>query len=45
MKVFSVWGGNKDIVGVDSDIFVKWGEEEGIKEFIGNARGGGHVAC
>ena len=42
-KVFTSGGGDEDIVRVDSDIFVEWGEEEGVEYFLGYAgRSGRH---
>ena len=40
-KVFAVWGGDKDVVGVDGNIFVEWGEEESVEDFLGYPRGSG----
>ena len=35
--------GDEDVVGVDSDVLVKWGEEESVEYFLGYARRcGGH---
>ena len=40
-EVFLVGGGDKNIVGVYSDIFVEQGEEKGVEEFLRNMRQGG----
>ena len=36
-KVFAARGGDEDVVGVDSDVLVKRGEEEGVEYFLGYA--------
>ena len=42
-EVFASGGGDKDIVRVNGDIFVKWGEKESVEYFLGYAgRRGGH---
>ena len=38
-------GCDKDVVRVNSDILVEWGEEKNVKEFVGNTGGGRHVVC
>ena len=40
-KVFAAWGGDKDIVGVDGNILVKWSKEESVEDFLGYSRRGG----
>ena len=40
-EVFTSRGGYKDVVGVDSDVLVEWGKEEGVEDFLGNSRGCG----
>ena len=40
-KVFASGGGDKYVVGVDGNVFVKWGEEEGVENFLGDLRGSG----
>ena len=41
LKVFATWGGDEDVVRVDSDVLVEWSEEESVEDFLGNARGSG----
>ena len=42
-EVFASGGGDKDVVGVNGDVFVKWGEKESVEYFLGYAGGrGGH---
>ena len=41
LRVFSSGEGDKNIVGIDSDIFVKRGEEEGIEKFARDLRQSG----
>ena len=42
-KVFTAWGGDKDVVGVNSNVLVKWGEEESVEDFLGDlGRSGRH---
>ena len=42
-EVFAAWGGYKDIVGVDSDVFVERGKKEGVKNLLSDlGRGGRH---
>ena len=38
-KVLSTRGSDEDVVGVDGDVFVEWGEEEGVEDFLGYAGG------
>ena len=33
-EVFTTRGGDKDIVGVNGDVFMKWGEKEGVEDFL-----------
>ena len=40
-EVFTSGRSDKDIVGVDSNVLVVWGEEEGIKDFLGDLGGSG----
>ena len=43
-EVFASGGGDEDVVGVDGNIFMEWGEEEGIEDFLDYAgRSGRHV--
>ena len=39
--IFASRRGDEDIVGVDSDIFMEGGEEEGIEDFLSDLRRGG----
>ena len=42
-EVLAMGRGNEDVVGVNGDVFVKQGEEEGVEDFLGYAGGsGGH---
>ena len=42
-EVFAARRGDEDIVGVDSDILVKWSEEEGVENFLSDlGRSGRH---
>ena len=34
-------GGDKDIVGVDGDVLMKWGKEKGIEDFLSYLGGSG----
>ena len=36
-EVFTAWGGDKDIVRVDGDVFVERSEEESVEYFLGYA--------
>ena len=36
-EVFTARGGDKDVVRVDGDVLVKWGEEESVEYFLGYA--------
>ena len=38
-EVLSMRGSDEDVVGVDGDIFVERGKEEGVKDFLGYAGG------
>ena len=40
-KVYAAWGGDKDVVGVDGNVFMEWREEESIEDFLGYSRGSG----
>ena len=40
-KVFTVWGSDKDVVGVDGDVLMEWSKEESIEDFLGDLRGSG----
>ena len=40
-EVFSARRGNVHIIGVDGDVVVKRGKEEGVEQFLGNAGGSG----
>ena len=40
-KVFTAWGDDKDVVGVDGNILVKWSKEESVKDFLSYSRRGG----
>ena len=40
-EVFALGGDDEDVVGVDGDILVKWGEEEGIEDFLSYLGGSG----
>ena len=33
--------GDKDVVGVDGDVLVKWSKEESVEDFLGYSRRGG----
>ena len=41
MKILSLRIGDKNIVRVNSNVFVEWGEKESIKEFVCDLRRGG----
>ena len=42
-KVFSAWGGDKDVVGVNSDVLVEWSKEESVEDFLSDlGRSGRH---
>ena len=32
---------NEDVIGVDGDILVKWGEEKGVEDFLSDLGGSG----
>ena len=36
-EVFASRGGDEDVVGINSDVFVKRGKEEGIEDFLGDS--------
>ena len=38
-EVFSTRRGDKDVIGVDGNVLVKQGEEEGVEDLLSNARG------
>ena len=40
-EVLALRGGDEDVVGVDGDIFVERGEEEGVENFLGYTWGSG----
>ena len=40
-EVFVTRRGDEDIVGIDSDVFMKRGEKESVEDFLGDARGSG----
>ena len=40
-KVFTSWGSDEDVVGVNSDILMEWSEEESVEDFLGCPRGSG----
>ena len=40
-KVFTAWGGDEDVIGVDGNILVKWSKEESVEDFLGYSRRGG----
>ena len=40
-EVFASRGSDEYVVGVDSNVFVKWGEEEGVEDFLSNLGGSG----
>ena len=40
-EVFVSGGSDKDVVGVDGNVLVEWGDEEGVKDFLGNLGGSG----
>jgi hypothetical protein len=39
-EVFATRGGDKDVVGVNGDIFMEWGEKEGVENFLSYLGGG-----
>ena len=42
-EVFAAGRGDEDVVGVYGDVFVEWGEEESVENFLGDLwRGGRH---
>ena len=40
-EVFVSRGGDENIIGVDGNVFVKRGEEEGVEDFLGDLGGSG----
>ena len=40
-EVFTLWGGDEDIIGVDGDILVEWGKEESVENFLSYLGGSG----
>ena len=40
-EVFLSRGGDEDVVGVHGDVFVKWGEEECVEDFLSDLGGSG----
>ena len=40
-EVFVSRGGDENIIRVDGNVFMKRGEEEGVKDFLGNSGGSG----
>ena len=42
-EILATWRGDEDIIGIYSDIFVEWGEKEGVEDFLGDlGRSGRH---
>ena len=42
-EVFALRGGDENIVGVNGNVFVEWGEEESVEDFLGDlGRSGRH---
>ena len=42
-EVFATGRGDEDVVGVNGDILVEWGEEEGVEDFLSDlGRSGRH---
>ena len=42
-KVFATRRSDEDVVGVDGNVLVEWGEEEGVEDFLSDlGRSGGH---
>ena len=39
--VFVMRRGDEDIVGVNGDVFMEWGEEEGVEDFLSDLGGSG----
>jgi hypothetical protein len=44
-EVLTSGGGDEDVVGVDGDVFVKRGKEEGIEDFLSYLGGSGRHCC
>ena len=44
-EVLATRGGNEDVVGIDGNVLVKRGEEEGIEDFLSYLRGSGRHRC
>ena len=40
-EVFVSGGGDKNIIGVDGDVLVVWGKQEGVKDFLSYLGGSG----
>ena len=40
-EVLTARRGDKDVVGVNSDVFMEWGEEEGVEDFLSDLGGSG----
>ena len=40
-EVFVSRGGDEHVVGINSDVFVKWGEEKGVEDFLSDSGGSG----
>ena len=40
-KVFTSWEGDKDVVGVNSDVLVEQGKEESVENFLSDLGGSG----
>ena len=40
-EVFASGGGDEHVVGINGDVFMKWGEEESVKDFLSYTRGSG----
>ena len=40
-KVFTLRGGDKDVVGVNGDVLVEWSKEESVEDFLSNLGGSG----
>ena len=40
-EVFALRGSDEDVVGVDGDVLVEWGEKEGVENLLSNLGGSG----
>ena len=40
-EVLVLWGGNENVVGVNSNVLVKQGKKKGVEDFLGYPRGSG----